>query len=102
MAMNEDESLLVTADHHFNKMMKLEQPTDLVFYHTKTLKEYARFPACDTSVTDVIWHHGLNQIFYGGMDGEIRGLFNPKISKRGCILCINRKVKHLHAEMIEY
>ena len=48
MAMNEDESLLVTADHHFNKMMKLEQPTDLVFYHSKTLKEYARFPACDT------------------------------------------------------
>jgi hypothetical protein len=102
MALNKDESLLVTADHHFNKMQKLEAPTDVVFYHSKTLKEYARFPACETPVTDILWHPVLNQIFLAGMDGEVRGLFNPLISKKGCMLCVNRKVKHLHVPHLQF
>ena len=38
MSLNKDESLIVTANHHFNKMQEIEQQTELVFYNTKNLE----------------------------------------------------------------
>ena len=36
------------------------------------------------------------------MDGNIKALFDPKLSKKGCLNCISRRSKFLHAENIEY
>jgi WD40 repeat protein len=96
MSFNGDETLIVTANHHFNKMQEIEQQTELVFYNTSTLEEYARIPSFDVAVTDIVWHSILNQIFVGGMDGNIRALFNPLISRKGCMLCIGRQTKYIH------
>lgn len=58
--LNQTESLLVMPNHNFSTGERLESDTELIFYNTKDLSEYARAPLFDTAVSDIVWHPVLN------------------------------------------
>ena len=43
------------------------------------------------SVVYLRWHSRINQIFYGTSAGRIRGLYDPRFSKKGLLNCASKK-----------
>lgn len=52
----------------------------------------------DSSVTQVNWHKGLNQILVGLANGKIYLLFNPDLSNKGALLPLNKQVRRRHID----
>lgn len=41
-------------------------------------------------VVSVLWHAGVNQIFYGTSDGSVHVMYHPSESERGVLRCLTR------------
>ncbi len=47
-------------NHNFSNGGRMDSDTELIFYNTKDLSEYAKAPLLDTAATDILWHPVLN------------------------------------------
>ena len=55
----------------------------------------AREPIAKASVSFVLWAKSINQIFLGLGNGEIRVLYDPKISREGIMRCVTKREKRM-------
>lgn len=99
VTLSPDESTIITGvsakkDGEFGK---------LVFIDAKApYKIKGQLSVSRGSVTDILWHPILNQIFVGSTDGSVTCLYDPQKSVKGALLCIAKKPRERQPDDIEY
>ena len=84
-----DEKLILTG----TSVKKGQGSGKLVFLERNTLNVVEEVEFEDNCVVSTLWHNKINQVIVGLSDGNVKVLFDPKISNNGATLCVG-KVKH--------
>lgn len=70
-----------------------EEYSYLKAYKTEDLSLVHNLRYSDHSITDIMWHPKLNQIILGSTDHNAYVLYNPRLSRKGALLCVNASEK---------
>jgi len=74
----------------------------LVWLNRKESKEVLRLPISTDSVTRILQHQGLDQIFAGCADGSVVALYDAEKSVKGVLLCATKEKRKKKLGQHEY
>ena len=98
VSLSPDEQYILTG----TSIVKNDDHGLVLMYDSKTFDKVGQLTVSQASVTRVVWHAVLNQIFVGSADRSIHVLCDPKKSQRGALLCITKQERKARPEDIDY
>ena len=98
VALSPDERYIVTG----TSIKKSDELGSLHFYDSLNYEKVGQMAISKGSVTNVIWHPILNQIFLGSTDSMIHVLCDPKMSQKGALLCLMKQERKPQPDDIDY
>lgn len=65
----------------------------ILVFDRYSLEKKQEFSLGKTSITRILWHAKINQIFVGGSNGAVTAFFDPEISTKGILLSMAKVPK---------
>jgi len=98
VALSPDERYILTG----TSIKRPEEYGLLHFYDSMNFEKVGQVSISKGSVTSVLWHPVLNQIFVGSSDNVIHVLCDPKMSQKGALLCLTKQERKPQPDDIDY
>jgi WD40 repeat protein len=98
IALSPDDSVIVTG----SSVKKPDELGLLHFFDAKTYDDKGHFSVSKGSVTSIVWHPILNQIFVGSTDCGIHCYCDPKLSQKGALLCLFKQERKVQPDDMDY